>query len=190
MCILRISNFLTKSGYGYSCSSGKTRPSCHFRSSRIFNALDHGPRTLKWPARGTTRLISTSHITSGAWRRSTRTRIFISSQTNTGFDPLVAHLKQERIFADRVAKVADIPALIQTSVISKTPAEKVAFAKERLLKSNATRPRTRKTLTSHVAAMFLKALAAEDVETIVEGLFRDGCTIENGKRITYSDEAL
>ena len=107
---------------------------------------------------------------------------------DTGFDPLIAHLKQEHVFAGRVAKVADIPALIQTRVISKTPAEKVVFAKERLLRANATRPRTRKTLTSHVAAMFLKALAAEDVETIVEGLFRDGCVIDNGKRITYSDE--
>lgn len=63
---------------------------------------------------------------------------------DTGFDPLIAHLKQEHRFADRVAKVADIPVLIQTRVVSETPAEKVAFAKERLLGSNATRPRTRK----------------------------------------------
>ncbi len=27
---------------------------------------------------------------------------------DTGFDPLIAHLKQEHIFADRVAKVADM----------------------------------------------------------------------------------
>lgn len=38
-----------------------------------------------------------------------------------GFDPLIAHLKQECVFADRVTKIASIPALFQASMISKTP---------------------------------------------------------------------
>ena len=106
-----------------------------------------------------------------------------------GFDPLIAHLKQEHIFADRVTKVEEIPALVQKStVVSKSLPERIAFAKERILKSKVSRPRTRKTLTSHIAAMFLKMLSEEDVGAVIDGLFKDGCARENGKRIEYADE--
>ena len=106
-----------------------------------------------------------------------------------GFDPLIAHLKQEHIFADRVTKIEEIPALVQkTTVVSKSLPERIAFAKERILKSKVSRPRTRKTLTSHVAAMFLKMLSEEDVGAVIDGLFKNGCARENGKRIEYADE--
>ena len=106
-----------------------------------------------------------------------------------GFDPLIAHLKQEHIFADRVTKIEEIPAMVQkTTVFSKSLPERIAFAKERILKSKVSRPRTRKTLTSHVAAMFSKMLSEEDVGAVIDGLFKDGCARENGKRIEYADE--
>lgn len=108
---------------------------------------------------------------------------------DTGFDPLVAHLKQEHVFADRVTKIEEIPALIQVRIVERTFSEKISFAKERLLKPNAPRPRTRKTLTSHIAAMFLKELSDADISKIVDWLFKDGCIRENGKRIVYSDES-
>ena len=107
-----------------------------------------------------------------------------------GFDPLIAHLKQEHIFADRVTKIEEIPALVQTTIVAKSLPEWIAFAKERILKGNVSRPRTRKTLTSHVAAMFLKMLSEEDVGAVIDGLFNDGCARENGKRIEYSDEQI
>ena len=108
---------------------------------------------------------------------------------DTGFDPLIDHLKQEHVFADRVAKIEEIPALIQVRIVSKPLPERISFAKERLLKPNATRPRTRKTLTSHIAAMFLKALPDADISSIIDGLFNDGSIRENGKRLVYSDES-
>ena len=108
---------------------------------------------------------------------------------DTGFDPLIDHLKQEHVFADRVAKIEEIPALIQVRIVSKPLPERISFAKERLLKPNAPRPRTRKTLTSHIAAMFLKALPDADISNIIDGLFNDGSIRENGKRLVYSDES-
>ena len=108
---------------------------------------------------------------------------------DTGFDPLIDHLKQEHVFADRVAKIEEIPALIQVRIVSKPLPERISFAKERLLKPNAPRPRTRKTLTSHIAAMFLKALPDADISSIIDGLFNDGSIRENGKRLVYSDES-
>ena len=108
---------------------------------------------------------------------------------DTGFDPLIAHLKKEHVFADRVTKPEEIPALVQVKIASKPFAEKISFVKERLLKPNANRPRTRKTLTSHIAAMFLKAISEADITGIIEGLFNDGSIRENGKRLVYSDES-
>ena len=108
---------------------------------------------------------------------------------DTGFDPLIAHLKQEHVFADRVMAIEEIPALVQVKIVSKPFAERISFVKERILKPNAPRPRTRKTLTSHIAAMFLKALSDADISTIIDGLFNDGCVRENGKRLVYSDES-
>ena len=107
---------------------------------------------------------------------------------DTGFDPLIAHLKQEHVLADRVTKIEEIPALIQLRIVSKPFSERISFAKERLQKPNAPRPRTRKTLTSHIAAMFLKALSDADISNIIDELFNDGCIRENGKRLVYSDE--
>ena len=107
---------------------------------------------------------------------------------DSGFDPLIAHLKQEHIFADRVSNVNEIAVLAQASVSSKSPEERIAIARERLLKPNATRPRTRKTLASHVSAMFLKTLSEDDVEAVVEGLFQCGCVREDGKRLFYQGE--
>ena len=105
-----------------------------------------------------------------------------------GFDPLIDHLKQKGILADRVAGLEEIPALKQAKVVFKSTAERIAFAKERLLTAKAARPRARKTLTSHVSAMFLKAIPNEDVAAVVDGLFKDGTVSEKGKRIAYSDE--
>ena len=102
---------------------------------------------------------------------------------------MIAHLKRECVFADRVTEIASIPALVQASMISKTPTERIAFAKERLSRPNAWRPRTRKTLMSHVAAIFLKTLSESDLKSVVDGLLKDGCVRENGKRIEYADEA-
>ena len=107
---------------------------------------------------------------------------------DTGFDPLITHLKQEHVFSDRVSKIEEIPALAQANAVSKSPVERIDFAKERLVRPNAARPRTHKTLTSHVAAMFHKTLSEEDVAVVVEGLFKSGCVHEDGKRLVYSDE--
>ena len=105
---------------------------------------------------------------------------------DTGFDPLIVHLKNEHIFVDRVSNIEAIPALAQANVIS--PEERIGFAKTCLTRSNVTRPRMRKTLSSHVMSLFHKTLSEDDVAVVVEGLFKCGCVREDGKRLVYSDE--
>ena len=106
---------------------------------------------------------------------------------DAGFDPLITHLKQvHNVFADRVSNVEAIPALAQGRLMSSE--ERIGFAKNCLSRPNATRPRTRKTLASHVMSMFHKTLSEDDVAVVVEGLFKCGCVREDGKRLVYSDE--
>jgi len=107
---------------------------------------------------------------------------------DTGFDPLVSHLKAEHIFADRVSKIEDIPALASNRLQTKPLGEKVAFVRARLMKTTGTRPRTRKTLTNHVAAMFLKSLSEEELSSVIDALMSEGVCRESGKRIEYAGE--
>lgn len=106
---------------------------------------------------------------------------------DSGFDPLIAHLKQQHIFADRVASVDAIPAIIQARIADQTPKQKLELVKANLFRENAPRPRSRKTLTSHISAMF-KVLPPEDVAALVDSVFASGCARDTGNRIVYQDE--
>ncbi len=107
---------------------------------------------------------------------------------DTGFDPLIAHLKSLHVFADRVAKIEEIPALIQVKVASQSIESRIGFVKDRLFRPNAPRPRSRKTLTSHVLAMFNKMLPEDEIVNVIDALFKSGYVSEGGKRLVYSDE--
>lgn len=109
---------------------------------------------------------------------------------DTGFDPLIAHLKSLHVFADRVTKIEEIPALIQAKVASQSTEERIGFIKDRLLRPNAPRPRSRKTLTSHVSTMFSKTLPDDEISKVIDALFKSGHVREDGKRLVYSDECL
>lgn len=63
---------------------------------------------------------------------------------DTGFDPLIQHLKDENIFCGRWEGIEDIPAVKAAQV--KSPEERAILFMSRLLQPNATRPRTEKTL--------------------------------------------
>lgn len=76
---------------------------------------------------------------------------------------------------------------IPNTIISRTKS-RLAFVKERIGKVNANRPRSRKTLVSHVGAMFGKTLSEKDVTDVVEALFAEGFVVENGKRLEYACE--
>ena len=109
---------------------------------------------------------------------------------DTGFDPLIVHLKSLHVLADRVAKIEEIPALIQVKVASQSTEERIGFIKDRLLRPNAPRPRSRKTLTSHVSTMFNKMLPDDEISKVIDALFKSGHVREDGKRLVYSDECL
>lgn len=102
---------------------------------------------------------------------------------DTGFDPLIAHLKANRIFAGRVKEIGDIPVVKAAS--KKTPAERVEIVLEKLRQPRVTKPRTVKTLSGAVAACFHGQLSDEEVTAVIEGMVKAGAISTKGGEVTY-----
>lgn len=103
---------------------------------------------------------------------------------DTGFDPLIAHLKTQKIFACRSKDVADIPILKAAN--SKTLAEKLEVVLHNLRQRGAGRPRTVKTLSGTIESLFQKQLGAEELEGILAALKENGQVLVDGKKVTYN----
>ena len=106
-----------------------------------------------------------------------------------GFDPLVEHLKnEEHLSIDRIEDLGPIAELVKKKALNRSPADRVDYVKGFLMRPNATRPRSRKTLLNHVIAAFGKTVTEAEAQEVIEGLFANGWVRENGTRIEYSDE--
>lgn len=103
---------------------------------------------------------------------------------DTGFDPLIAHLKAQKIYACRSKDVADIPILKAAN--SKTPAEKLEVVLNNLRQRGAGRPRTVKTLSGTIESLFLKQLATGELDGILAALKKAGHVAVDGTKVTYN----
>jgi hypothetical protein len=99
---------------------------------------------------------------------------------DTGFDPLIQHLKEKNIFCGRWESIEEIPAVKAAQV--RSPEERAILFMSRLLQPKATKPRTEKTLRSAISAHFQKQLSQEEITAIVDALRRPGqLSITDGK---------
>lgn len=98
---------------------------------------------------------------------------------DTGFDPLISHLKQKRIFCARESSIDEIP-LIKNGKIQ-SASERIEILKKKLPQG---RPRTLKSLKSSIQAIFLKSLSESDIDEIINEMSNtDLISIENGKPV-------
>jgi hypothetical protein len=106
---------------------------------------------------------------------------------DTGFDPLVQHLKEQKIFCARWQTLEDIPAVKAAQI--KSPEERTSLFLSRLLQPKATKPRTERTLRSAVASYFQRQLTDEEVSAVIDLLQKPGhLSITNGK-VSYAETA-
>lgn len=103
---------------------------------------------------------------------------------DTGFDPLIAHLKEKRIFAARSKDVTDIP-LVKTSN-AKSPSERQAAVLAKLRQLGTSKPRTVKTLSSTINSIFQKALPEGEITALVDGLKQHGYISVVGTKVSYA----
>ena len=81
-----------------------------------------------------------------------------------GFDPLIEHLRERKIFSIRSESIGEIPLIRATN--AKTPKERMALVVDRL-KPGSSRPRTLSALKSTIDAILYKQVVdADDVAVI------------------------
>ena len=102
---------------------------------------------------------------------------------DTGFDPLVKHLKERKLRASRVQTIGEIPIL--KPIDPKSSPDRVALIVADLQKRGAARPRTVATLSSTISATFQKQLTAQEVSSLVSDLKDKGLVKVEGTKVTY-----
>ena len=103
---------------------------------------------------------------------------------DTGFDPLIQHLKNDKILACRSKDVTDIP--IVKAATSKSPTEKLAVVIGALQRQGAAKPRAVKTLTSMIHSTFQKQLSEQEVTSLLNALEKQGVVTVNGTKVSYT----
>ena len=103
---------------------------------------------------------------------------------DTGFDPLIAHLKEQGIFSKRSGAVDGIPVLRS---LTEAPRDEQVDAVTRNLQGMAkNKPQKERTLRAMISAWFGNKLGEKDIDRIVAGLIQHKLiAIEDGK-LRYS----
>jgi len=102
---------------------------------------------------------------------------------DTGFDPLLQHLKSKKINARRVKNVTDLP-LVKVAA-SKSKPDRVSVVITNLTQRGDSNPRTLKTLASTINALFQKSLSKAEVEDIISELTKKGVVVINQSKVSY-----
>lgn len=102
---------------------------------------------------------------------------------DTGFDPLIQHLKSKKILANRVQNVDDIPR-VKIALASTLDAQ-VEVIITSLQGNKSSKPRTIKTLSSTINAIFLKKLSEPELEALINQLKIRGIIQVNDTKVSY-----
>ncbi|WP_089416284.1 PIN domain-containing protein [Vitreoscilla filiformis] len=102
---------------------------------------------------------------------------------DTGFDPLIQHLKAKKIFISRSSDVTIIPAVKVAN--SKSAEEKIEVIIANLVQRGASKPGTVKTLSSSISSLFQKQLVDEEVEALLKILVERGLITIQDTKVSY-----
>ena len=101
---------------------------------------------------------------------------------DTGFDPLIKHLRLRGVIAQRFPSIAGI-----SPVKAVTPAgdDRLQVAVAHLRRLKAAKPRTEKTLRGTLQALFKKQLSEEQLSALFAALCERGVIKVDGSKVTY-----
>jgi hypothetical protein len=103
---------------------------------------------------------------------------------DTGFDPLIQHLKSKKIIVRRSSVVADIPMVKASTAISSD--EQIAAIVADLQRRGASKPRTVQTLTSTISALFQKKLTEPEVAALIQALQKQKLVQIQETKVSYT----
>jgi len=99
-----------------------------------------------------------------------------------GFDPLIEHLREQKVFSVRSETIGEIP-IIRAST-AKTPKERMGFVVNRL-KSVNSKPRTLATLRSAIDAILYKQVGEPDVQAVIDQMNKAGLVIVKDEKVSF-----
>ena len=102
---------------------------------------------------------------------------------DTGFDPLIKHLKDRNILVMREKELSEIPLLRVSNATSIT--EKVDAIVKSLASRGQSRPRKVKTLSNTINALFMKKLDEAELENIILEMKRQKLIIVENESVSY-----
>jgi hypothetical protein len=102
---------------------------------------------------------------------------------DTGFDPLIKHLRGRKISVQRSTCIADIP-YVKPALPARTEAQ-VEIAVADLIRRKASKPRTKKSLISTLHALFKKELSEQQLSQLFAALCTRGVVKVDGAKVTY-----
>jgi len=102
---------------------------------------------------------------------------------DTGFDPLVRHLKGRNINVQRVRDLAEIPVLRVSSSTSED--EKIYTIIENLIARGQSKPRKVKTLSNTINTLFTKKLEEKELLSLINQLQERKYIIVRDGNVTY-----
>lgn len=103
---------------------------------------------------------------------------------DTGFDPLIQHLKARKILACRSKDVTEIP--IVKAAHSKTSGERLEVVIADLQRRGAAKPRTVKTLSSTINSIFQKQISEQELVDLMASLEKRGVIVTVGTKVSYA----
>jgi hypothetical protein len=103
---------------------------------------------------------------------------------DSGFDPLIKHLKAKMVFAQRSTCIADIPYF--KPALPSTSRAQVQIVVADLVRRKASKPRTQKTLLSTLHALFKKELSEQQLTQLFATLCNQGIVKIDGAKVSYS----
>jgi len=104
---------------------------------------------------------------------------------DSGFDPLIKHLKDRNVFVQRSTSIADIPYFKKPINLATDEGARVDAAIADLIRRKAAKPRTEKTLLSTLHALFKKELAEQQLADLFASLCRRGIVKVDGTKVSY-----
>lgn len=113
---------------------------------------------------------------------------------DTGFDPLIRHLRSRKIFAARSAAIEEMPCFKEADQPSESKAagaqasteELLRLAVDDLIKRKESKPGTVKTLRSTIHAKCGKNLPESAIDAVWNALIRRGHVKINGEQVSYA----
>ena len=102
---------------------------------------------------------------------------------DSGFDPLIKHLKGKGVLAHRSTRIAEMPFFKPELPTSGDAQVEAAIA--HLVRLKAAKPRTQKTLLGTLHALFKKELSEEQLSALFTALCSRGVVKVEGTKVSY-----